>query len=76
MTFPRMPETRNPKPVALRAMPLATCLLFAALCGQTLAQPTAFTYQGRLSDGTNAASVIQPLRLDTMECESAGRVVV
>jgi hypothetical protein len=54
---------------------IAPYVLLAGLCLPALAEPTAFTYQGRLRDGTNLVSGLYDLRFALFDDASVGNAM-
>jgi trimeric autotransporter adhesin len=72
MTSPIALEARHSRLKPPRMVSIAVCLLLCAVCGSALAQPTAFNYQGRLTDGTNAATGSYDLQFSLFDAASGG----
>ena len=53
----------------------SSIVLVLALAGSALAQPTAFTYQGRLNDGSDAANGQYDFRFRLYNAQSGGSQV-
>jgi hypothetical protein len=68
-------EVRTAKTKALASRLIGFCILQSAFGLSCLAQGTAFTYQGRLDDGTNPAAGIYDLRFSIHDLPSGGSVV-
>lgn len=72
MTSTRKLENRNVRRLAPPPVRITVCLLLAVLCRPAVAQPTAFTYQGRLVDGTNEATGSYDLEFALFDAASGG----
>jgi hypothetical protein len=66
------PQTRKLTPDGFRLARAAFCFLLSALCYSVSAQSTAFTYQGRLNDGSEPANGIYDLRFGVYDAANSG----